>query len=106
MSIVQRDGWIVLNEKNELSAIPVTTPGRAIGSTSRKVMASRPKKRKRETAAATAVPRTSATAVARPAALSESRSASRAVHTPRPNRVARASIYSASNAPSRLASAR
>src|SRR5919202_500519 len=64
--------------KNELSAIPVTTPGRAIGSTSRNVIASRPKKRNRETAAAAAVPSTSATAVASPAAFSERTSAERA----------------------------
>src|SRR5512146_707066 len=81
ITIVQRDGEILrtwLFEKNELSAMPVTTPGSAIGRTSRNVTASRPKKRKRLTAAAAAVPSTSATAVARPAALSESTSASRA----------------------------
>src|SRR5919202_1462282 len=81
ITIVQSDGWMSctgLFEKKELSAIPVTTPGRAIGSTSRKLTASRPKKRKRATAAAAAVPRTSATAVASPAAFSESPSESRA----------------------------
>src|SRR2546426_9432423 len=81
ITIVHSDGlmwWSGLLEKNELSAMPVTTPGRAIGRTSRKVIASRPKKRKRLTAVAAAVPSTSATAVATPAALSESVSASRA----------------------------
>src|SRR5437868_14940005 len=70
--------WTGLFAKKELSAIPVTTPGSAIGRTSRKLIASRPKKRNRATAAAAAVPRTSATVVATPAAFSESRSASRA----------------------------
>src|SRR5882762_2132451 len=72
ITIVQSEGvmwWRGFCEKNELSAIPVTTPGSAIGSTSRNVIASRPKKRKRLTAAAAAVPRTSANAVASPAAL-------------------------------------
>src|SRR5437763_5260850 len=81
ITIVQSDGWMWwtgLFEKKELSAIPVTTPGSAIGRTSRKLIASRPKKRKRATAAAAAVPRTSATAVASPAAFSDSTSASRA----------------------------
>src|SRR2546423_14438716 len=81
ITIVQSDGlmWYTgLFEKNELSAIPVTTPGRAIGSTSRKLIASRPKKRKRLTAAAAAAPSTSAKRVARPAAFSDSTSASRA----------------------------
>src|ERR687885_150880 len=81
ITIVQSDGskwWTGLLEKNELSAIPVTTPGSAIGRTRRKLIASRPKKRKRLTAAAAAVPRTSATPVARPAAFSERTSASRA----------------------------
>src|ERR671932_669988 len=81
ITIVQSVGlkwWIGLFEKKELSAIPVTTPGSAIGRTSRKLTASRPKKRKRATAAAAAVPRTSATVVASAAAFSESTSASRA----------------------------
>src|SRR5438132_5480454 len=81
ITIVQSDGlrpWTGLFVKKELSAIPVTTPGSAIGSTSRNVIASRPKKRKRLTAAAAAVPRTSANAVASPAALSDRTSASRA----------------------------
>src|SRR5919198_3746435 len=81
ITIVQSDGlrwWTGLFEKKELRAIPVTTPGSAIGRTSRNVTASRPKNRKRLTAAAAAVPSTSAAAVARPAALSESTSELRA----------------------------
>src|SRR5919197_1274920 len=81
ITIVQSVGlkwWIGLLAKKELSAIPVTTPGSAIGRTRRKLTASRPKKRNRLTAAAAAVPRTSAAAVARPAAFTERRSASRA----------------------------
>ena len=61
--------------KNEFSAMPVTTPGSAIGRTSRNVTASRPKKRKRLTAAAAAVPRTTAMAVAITPAFSERMSA-------------------------------
>src|SRR5918912_2838694 len=81
ITIVQSVGlkwWTGLLAKKEFSAIPVTTPGSAIGRTSRKLIASRPKKRKRLTAAAAAVPRTSATVVATAAAFSESMSASRA----------------------------
>src|ERR687887_494019 len=81
ITIVHSDGvrwWAGLFEKNELSAIPVTTPGRAIGRTSRNVIVSRPKKRKRVTAVAAAVPSTKAMAVARPAAFNERTSASRA----------------------------
>ena len=58
--------------------MPVTTPGSAIGRTSRNVIASRPKKRKRLTAAAAAVPSTSAIAVAIAPAFSERMSALRA----------------------------
>src|SRR5919198_3494202 len=81
ITIVQSDGlrwWTGLWPKKELSAIPVTTPGSAIGRTSRKLIASRPKKRNRLTAAAAAVPSTSATAVASPPAFNESTSAARA----------------------------
>src|SRR6266542_3786354 len=81
ITIVQREGfrwWTGLLEKNEFSAIPVTTPGKAIGRTSRNVIASRPKKRKRLTAVAAAVPSTSAIAVAMPAAFSDRTSALRA----------------------------
>ena len=81
ITIVHNDGvmwWMGLFEKKELSAIPVTTPGSAIGSTSRNVIVSRPKKRNRLTAVAAAVPSSSAIAVANPAAFSESTSALRA----------------------------
>src|SRR2546426_11375553 len=81
ITIVHSDGlmwWSGLLEKNELRAMPVTTPGSAIGSTSRNVIASRPKKRKRLTAVAAAVPSTSATAVANPAAFRDRTSAVRA----------------------------
>src|SRR4051794_33382978 len=62
--------------KNEFRAMPVTTPGNAMGRTSRNVIASRPKKAKRLIAAAAAVPRTIATSVASAPALSERTSAS------------------------------
>src|SRR6476659_2491996 len=81
ITIVHSDGliWCTgLLLKNELSAMPVTTPGSAIGRTSRNVIASRPKKAKRLTTEAAAVPRKSAISVATPAALSERTSASRA----------------------------
>src|SRR5438105_7533548 len=64
--------------KNELSAIPVMIPGSAIGRTSRNETASRPKKRKRWTAKAAALPRRSAMIVAAVAALIESTKAARA----------------------------
>src|SRR3954468_16653467 len=70
--------WTGLLPKNELSAMPVTTPGSAMGRTSRNVIASRPKNRNRATAVAAAVPSRSATDVARTAAFSERTSASRA----------------------------
>ena len=54
------------------------TPGSASGSTKRNEIASRPKNRKRETAAAAIVPSTSATPVATDAAFKDRRSASRA----------------------------
>src|SRR5438876_12221037 len=81
ITIVHKDGvmwWRGLLEKNELSAMPVTTPGRAIGRTSRNVIASRPKKRNRLTAVAAAVPSTSAIVVAIPAAFSDRTRALRA----------------------------
>src|SRR5712691_744340 len=81
ITIVHNEGvspWMGLLLKNEFNAIPVTTPGSAIGSTSRNVIASRPKKRKRLTAVAAAVPSTSAIAVANPAALRDRTSAVRA----------------------------
>src|SRR6266576_2290945 len=81
ITIVQRDGvrWCTgLLLKNEFSAIPVTTPGSAIGSTSSNVIASRPKKLNLLTAVAAAVPSSSATAVASPAVFNDRTSASRA----------------------------
>ena len=50
--------------KVELSAIPVTIPGRAIGRMTRNEIVSRPKKRWRATAIEASVPRTRASAVA------------------------------------------
>src|SRR5689334_13714617 len=81
ITIVHSDGlmWCTgLLLKNELRAMPVTTPGSAIGRTSRNVIASRPKNLKRLTTAAAAVPSSSAINVATAAALSERTSASRA----------------------------
>src|SRR5689334_6097967 len=81
ITIVQRDGLMGctgLLLKNELRAMPVTTPGSAIGRTSRNVIASRPKNANRLTTDAAAVPSTSAITVATPAAFSERTSASRA----------------------------
>src|SRR5215470_1144453 len=81
ITIVHSDGvmwWTGLLLKNELSAIPVTTPGNAIGRTSRNVIASRPKNLNRLTTAAAAVPSRTAIRVATAAALSERTSASRA----------------------------
>ena len=49
--------------KAERSAMPVTMPGSAIGRTSSSEIASRPKKRARDSAAAASVPSTSASAV-------------------------------------------
>ena len=60
------------------SAMPVTMPGSAIGSTMRIDTASRPKNRYRATANDAIVPSTSATAVAPSPALTEAASASRA----------------------------
>src|SRR5438093_11141382 len=81
ITIVQSDGlrpWTGLFVKKEFNAIPVTTPGSAIGRTSRNVIASRPKKRNRLTAVAAAVPSTSAIVVAIPAAFSDRTRALRA----------------------------
>src|SRR5882724_13714548 len=81
ITIVQSDGlrpWTGLLVKKEFNAIPVTTPGSAVGRTSRNVIASRPKKRKRLTAAAAIVPSTSAIVVAMPAAFNDRTSALRA----------------------------
>ena len=58
--------------KNEFSAMPVTMPGSAIGSTSRNETASRPKKLKRATPNAAIEPSRSATPVATSATRTES----------------------------------
>src|SRR5919201_4233277 len=77
-TIVQSEKFTPRTVKNEFSAIPVMIPGSAIGSTRTNDTASRPKKRKRWTAKAAALPRTTAIDVAATAALSESSKAPRA----------------------------
>src|SRR4051794_6329899 len=71
ITIVQYERLIDQNWKNEFSAIPVMIPGRAIGSTSKSDTDSRPKKRKRWSPNAAAVPSTIASVVATAAALSD-----------------------------------
>src|SRR5919202_1105157 len=78
ITIVQSENWNAANEKNELSAIPVMTPGRAIGRITTNETRSRPKNRNRATANAAIVPSTSAMPVAASAALIESQKAVRA----------------------------
>ena len=63
--------------KVAFSAMPVTMPGSAIGSSTRNEIVLRPKKRWRETAIAARVPSTIAIAVAPSPALSEVQRASR-----------------------------
>src|SRR5690349_13631743 len=77
MTIVQIESATPANEKNELSAIPVMIPGRAMGSSSRKFTESLPKNEKRWMAKEAIVPRTSATAVAASPTSTESRSEER-----------------------------
>src|SRR3954451_9689848 len=60
-----------------LIATPVTMPGRAIGRITRKLIASRPKKRCRATASEASVPRVRAMAVANTPAFSEVKNALR-----------------------------
>src|SRR5205809_6246236 len=72
ITIVQSERFHDQKVKNELSAIPVMIPGSAIGRTKTNETASRPKKRKRWTAKAAALPSRSATVVATAAALIES----------------------------------
>ena len=55
----------------ELSAMPVTIPGSAIGRMTRNEIVSRPKNRWRATAIEASVPSSSASAVARSPALTE-----------------------------------
>src|ERR1700761_1538701 len=64
--------WVKVLER----AMPVTTPGRAIGRITRKEIVSRPKKRLRATAIAAIVPSNRAIAVAATPAFSEVRKAS------------------------------
>src|ERR671933_1137806 len=77
MTIVVSENRTPPNVKKEFSAIPVMIPGSAIGRTSSSETASRPKKRKRATANAAAVPSTSATPVASSPAFSDRYSACR-----------------------------
>src|ERR1700722_16972264 len=82
---MQKVAWpitIVSSEKltpatlmNEFNAMPVMIPGRAIGSTSRNEIASRPKKRKRGTAKAAIEPSVIAIAVEMSPARTDSHSA-------------------------------
>src|ERR1700690_2236654 len=64
ITIVHSDRLMWPAMKAELSAMPVTIPGSAIGRTSRDDTASRPKKRRRATPNAAAEPSTSAIPVA------------------------------------------
>ena len=68
MMMVDRPNLTPKVWKVVLSAMPVTTPGSAIGSTSRKLIESRPKNAKRWTAMAARVPSTSAIVTAPSAA--------------------------------------
>src|SRR5581483_2690094 len=63
ITIVSSDRFTPSQVKNELSAMPVIIPGRAIGSTSTNDTASRPKKRRRATANAASDPSSKAIAV-------------------------------------------
>src|SRR5450756_3236605 len=76
--IVQIDRVTPPKLKNSFSAMPVMMPGRARGSTKRRLTASRPKNEARLIAKAAQEPRTSAMAVAARPAWTES---SRAVRT-------------------------
>src|SRR2546423_3776880 len=78
ITIVQSEKFQPRKVKNEFSAIPVMIPGRAIGRIRMNETASRPKKRKRWTANAAALPSRRATVVATTAALIERMNASRA----------------------------
>ena len=75
---VQSDGWMFRYSIAESRAMPVTIPGRAIGSTKRSEITFWPKKRNRDSANATHVPRTSAIAAARSPTENEFTRASRA----------------------------
>src|SRR5207244_1875593 len=75
ITIVQSERSIPPVTKNEFSAIPVMIPGSAIGSTTTNETSSRPKKRKRWTAKAAAVPSRRAMPIAARPALTESQRA-------------------------------
>src|SRR3990172_5786660 len=75
-TMVQKLNGRLVMPMAERSAMPLTIPGSAIGSTSMKEIASRPKNRLRYTAAAARVPRASAIRVATRATRSDSPSAS------------------------------
>src|ERR1041385_4796603 len=77
MTIVQIEIATPPNEKNELSAMPVMIPGRAIGRMKRNDTDSRPKKLKRWIANDAIVPRTSAMPLASSATFTDSTNASR-----------------------------
>src|SRR3954471_15582177 len=77
ITIVQYERLIDQNWKNELSAMPVMIPGSAIGRTSSSEIDSLPKKRKRCSANAAALPSTIAIVVATTAALIDSQNALR-----------------------------
>ena len=75
--IVQIDSSMELKLKKARREIPVMMPGRASGSTNMKLIASRPKNAARWMANAAQVPRTTASAVAPSAVLTDSSSAVR-----------------------------
>src|SRR5439155_18896753 len=75
IAIVHSDKLTPPNAKNELSAIPVMIPGRAIGRTRMNETVSLPKNRNRWTAKAAAEPSTRATAVAMTPVFSDSTTA-------------------------------
>ena len=62
-TIVQNEKGMSARSKAERSEMPVMMPGSAIGRMSSSEIASRPKNRARDSAAAASVPRTSATSV-------------------------------------------
>jgi hypothetical protein len=81
-TIVHRDRGTPRKRKADWRAMPVTIPGRAIGSTTSRDSVSRPKKRWRWTANESRVPRTRATRVAPAAAFTEVQRAARAPGLP------------------------
>ena len=77
ITIVHIETWMWPAMKNELSAMPVTMPGSAIGRTKRNETRSRPKNENRATPNAAIEPSTTATPVATNATRTESQTASR-----------------------------